>query len=101
MRQVGNTKFPQLLNRCREGKISDDDAGILKKRIVSSNSSNYPNNALHIWAENVHVERHNAERLNMIHGPCVTLSAKDQFPEKTGTCLPKTLPSHSRGDNNG
>ena len=81
MRQVGDNKFTQLLNRCRRGGINIDDEETLKQRVVSCTDASYPEDALHIWAENVFVKNHNKQKLDKLEKPSITLMAKDRLPK--------------------
>ena len=81
MRQVGDNKSTQLLNRCRLGQISIDDEETLKQRVVSCTDASYPEDALHIWAENALVKSHNKQKLDKLEKPSITLMAKDLLPK--------------------
>ena len=52
MRQQGDDKFTELLNRVRIGSLTDEDCKILSERKVKKSDDNYPREAMHIWAEN-------------------------------------------------
>ena len=47
---------------------------------MSPSDSNYPHEALHIWAENKPVNEYNVTRLNQIPGQEYILTAIDQYP---------------------
>ena len=63
MRQQGDDKFTELLNRVRIGSLTDEDCKILSERIVKKSDDNYPREAMHIWAENKPVDAHNKKCL--------------------------------------
>ena len=63
MRQKGDVKFTELLNRCRTGSQTEDDMKCLQNRSVSLSQDNYPRNAPHIWSENNPVNEHNMKIL--------------------------------------
>ena len=63
MRQQGEDKFTELLNRVRIGSLTDKDHKILSERIVKKSDDNYPREAMHIWAENKPVDAHNKKCL--------------------------------------
>ena len=45
--------FVKFLNNCRTGELSDDDIALLKSRHVDNwPESEYPFDAMHIYAEN-------------------------------------------------
>ena len=80
MRQKGGTLFAQILNRIRVGEINDEDIKILSSRFINSTDKSYPQNALHIFAENYPADNHNQQMLELIQKPVVTLIAHDQCP---------------------
>ena len=81
MRQKGDQIFIDLLNNIRVGNVTDNDVRILQSRFIEEDNPCYPVNAIHIWAENALVERHNMEILNNLPGPQHELVAFDQVPE--------------------
>ena len=82
MRQQGDSSFTDLLNRLRVGYLNDEDVKTLSARIVKESDVNYPCDAMHIWAENAHVDNHNNQMLDLINNPLVILIANDQYPAK-------------------
>ncbi|XP_028410209.1 uncharacterized protein LOC114532812 [Dendronephthya gigantea] len=79
MRQRNDKAFIELLNRIRTANQTDD-IKVIQSRSVSPDDPNYPSHALHIWAENSSVDKHNNEKLEQLAGPLFVLKAKDQFP---------------------
>jgi len=59
MRQKDSVAFAQLLNRLREGQHTDDDIHMLRTRVISHDSPNYPFCAQHLFRTNALVETHN------------------------------------------
>ena len=53
----------------------------IQSRSITHSGSNYPHDALHIWAENKPVDEYNATRLNQIPAQQYTLTAIDQYPQ--------------------
>lgn len=80
MRQKNDQPFTELLNRFRTGAQTDEDICCIQSRTISSLDSNYPSDALHIWAENIPVDQHNCAKLAQILKPMFTLKATDQYP---------------------
>ncbi|XP_028405223.1 ATP-dependent DNA helicase PIF1-like [Dendronephthya gigantea] len=80
MRQRNDKAFIELLNRVRTANQTEDDIKVIQSRSVSPDDPNYPSHALHIWAENSPVDKHNNEKLEQLAGPLFVLKAKDQFP---------------------
>lgn len=66
MRQRGDTIFIDLLNNIRECEIEPEDEELLKSRFVSVNDLNYPWHALHLFAENSAVNKHNIQMLSSL-----------------------------------
>ena len=69
MRQKDDQPFTELLNRIRAGTQTEADIQCIQSRSISPSDSNYPHDALHIWAENQPVNQYNVTRLNQIPGP--------------------------------
>lgn len=80
VRQKNDQPFTELLNRFRTGAQTDEDICCIQSRTISSLDSNYPSDALHIWAENIPVDQHNHAKLAQILKPMFTLKATDQYP---------------------
>lgn len=80
MRQKNDQPFTELLNRSRTGSQTDEDICSIQPRSISLLGSNYPSDALHIWAENIPVDPHNNPKLAQIPKPMFTLKATDQYP---------------------
>ena len=87
MRQKGDTVFIDLLNAVRVGKITHDDETLLQSKFIMKNDPNYPTDAIHIWAENDPVLKHNTFMLNNIEFPLYTLNATDILPKNVKSTL--------------
>ena len=61
MRQREDKDFAEILNRIREGKHTEADIAVLKKRILnlSSQHPDYPINSTHLFSTNMAVDQHN------------------------------------------
>ena len=59
MRQRGDTTSIDLLNKIRIGYIDDSVESVLKEKFIYRNDPNYPDDVLHIFAENVLVRNYN------------------------------------------
>ena len=81
MRQKNDKAFTELLNRVRTASHTEDDIKVIQSRCISPSDSNYPTDALHIWAENSPVNEHNQIKLKTIEAPLFILKAKDQYPK--------------------
>ena len=62
-RQKNDQAFVQLLKRIRTGSQTEDDIKIIQSTSLSPSETNYPSDALHIWAENAPVDEHNKNKL--------------------------------------
>ena len=69
------------MNNVRTEDTQPYDIRLLESRVIKPQSSNYPQNALHIFAENAIAKRHNLEMPYSIEGNIFTIPAKDQFPK--------------------
>ena len=87
MRQKGDIVFIDLLNAVRVGKITHDDETLLQSKFIMKNDSNYPTDAIHIWAENDPVLKHNTAMLSNIEFPLYTLNAIDILPKNVKSSL--------------
>ena len=66
MRQRGDSTFTELLCRVRLGKCTPGDLEILKSRVITPDSPDYPHNALHVYRLNADVDRRNSFMLNSL-----------------------------------
>ena len=64
LRQRGDHDFITVLNKIRKGSIDDDVEHTLKARFLETKS--YPEHAVHMFAENKSVKRHNETELNSL-----------------------------------
>ena len=80
MRQKNYQAFIELLNRVRTATQTEEDIRIIQSRSITPSHPNYPSNALHIWAENAPVDKHNKNKLEELSGFLFTLKAEDQYP---------------------
>jgi len=80
MRQKDAKSFVDLLNRFRTASQTKDDIDTINTRFITPSDSNYPSDALHIWAENAPVTDHNRNKLTQINAPLFVLKAVDHYP---------------------
>ncbi|KAJ8048036.1 hypothetical protein HOLleu_00195 [Holothuria leucospilota] len=64
MRQKGDQKFAQLLNRLREGKQTQEDLNLLKTRELPPES--IPSHATHLFQTNAKVNAHNEKMFSLL-----------------------------------
>jgi hypothetical protein len=80
MRQKEDLHFATLLNRIRTSNHTEEDIAFLRSREISVSSTDYPKEALHIFATNKSVDEHNSNMLNALPSQKVTLVAVDRKP---------------------
>ncbi|XP_068724222.1 ATP-dependent DNA helicase PIF1-like [Montipora capricornis] len=80
MRQKDDQPFSELLNRFRTATQTEEDIKCIQSRSIDPSDVNYPSDALHIWAENNPVNRHNEMKLHQIPAQLFNLKATDQYP---------------------
>ena len=77
MRQKGDLKFAQLLNRLRLNEISGDDKNELRKRVVDRHLGDYPIDAVHLFAEKAGVYEHNENIMNHMEVEKIVIPCHD------------------------
>ena len=97
MRQKDDLKFAQLLNRLRLNVLTEEDKDDLRKRVVDRNSSEYPRDAVHLFAEKEGMYKHNENIMNGIEGeevdiPCHDTVASANISQKRARELISELP---------
>ena len=80
MRQKGDAKFINLLNKIRIGDIDGDRQQKLKAGFVNETADNYPRNAVHMFAENYANVVHNKKILDTLPGELSRINAVDNIP---------------------
>ena len=79
MCQRSDPYFIRVPNKLREGKIDEDVEHTLKARFLEAKS--YPEHAVHMFAKNKPVKRHNETQLNNLDSQLVRVEATDEFPK--------------------
>ena len=75
--QKEHTFSIDVLNKIRVSDVNNNIVKVLKSRFVNLNEYNYPEQALHIFAENGRVPPHNLVMLNKTPGDLVVNHAID------------------------
>ena len=78
-RQGEGKTWASLLNRFREGDITEEDKEILQSRVT--NDTHLEQDTMHIMYTNLEVSNHNEEVLKTIEAPLVTIKAKLTGPK--------------------
>ena len=89
MRQQGENVnvFVDFLNHVRVAELSVQDEELLKSRFISKDSPDYPVDALHLFAENKPVLKHNEAMLEKVPGTPYLINAIDELPKNVSTSL--------------
>jgi len=101
MRQKDDQPFAELLNRFRTASQTEADIACIQSRSITPTDSNYPHDALHIWAENKPVDDFNNAKLAQIKLPEYTLNAVDQYPQNVSEQDINRVVSRSRSETGG
>ena len=86
MRQRGDTKFIDLLNKIRVGNIDENVKKHIRERFIEESDTNYPENA-----KNYATVKHNRKMLDKLPGKMYIINAIDQIPADCK--YPETLTS--------
>ena len=81
-RQGADGEYADILNRIREGNISEADLDVLKTRVRPVNHPDIPKEALIVTCTNKEVNRINDEKLSEIMAPQYTLEAINRSQTK-------------------
>ena len=76
VRQQGDTQFAEILSRIRTGDHTDDDIQELTK-LEQTDSDHFPNDTIHLYVTNKQVRSYNNQKLALLPGPRVTITARD------------------------
>ena len=79
MCQRGDHNFIRVLNKIRQESIGEDVEHTLKVRFLETKS--YPEHAMHMFAENKPVKRHNEAQLNNLDSQLVCIEVIGKFPK--------------------
>ena len=80
MMQRGDAKFIDFLNKIQDGNIDEDVQKQFRERFIEESDINYPENPLHMYAENYPTVKHNRKILNKLQGKTYTINTIDQVP---------------------
>ena len=75
-------QFINTLNKIREGEINEDVELTWKSQFFSKDEPLYPENAVHIFAENKLVEYHNEVQWDNIDSDLVSIQETDEIPRQ-------------------
>ena len=97
MRQKDDLAFAQLLNRLRLNEMTEEDKRKLQTRVFDRDTGDYPKDAVHLFARNVYVKKHNDNILSQLQGekfviPCHDNVVSANIPAKECQRLINRLP---------
>ena len=97
MRQKDDLAFAQLLNRLRLNAMTEEDKQKLQTRVFDRDTGDYPKDAVHLFARNVFVKKHNDNILSQLPGekfviPCHDNVVSANIPAKECQKLINSLP---------
>ena len=85
MRQRGDSTFAELLCRVRTNDCTPEDLDVLKSRVITADSANYPTHVLHVYRLNDYANDRNRLMLNSLAPQCeqYTIKASDAIAGQT------------------
>ena len=97
MRQKDDLAFAQLLNRLRLNEMTEEDKQMLQTRVFDRDTGDYPKDAVHLFARNFYVKKHNDNILSQLPGekyviPCHDNVVSANIPAKECQRLINSLP---------
>ena len=97
MRQKDDLAFAQLLNRLRLNEMTEEDKQMLQTRVFDRDTGDYPKDAVHLFARNFYVKKHNDNILSQLPGekfviPCHDNVVSANIPAKECQKLINSLP---------
>ena len=97
MRQKDDLAFAQLLNRLRLNEMTEEDKQVLQTRVFDRDTGDYPKDAVHLFARNFYVKKHNDNILSQLPGekfviPCHDNVVSANIPAKECQTLINSLP---------
>ena len=85
MRQRDDKNFAEMLNRLRSRvsgqPLLENDETLLKSRVVQEGALSAPTDALHIYARNDDVDKHNKDKLEALNTQTYTITAIDTIQD--------------------
>ena len=97
MRQKDDLAFAQLLNRLRLNEMTEEDKQVLQTRVFDRDTGDYPKDAVHLFARNFYVKKHNDNILSQLPGEKFVIHCHDNvvsanIPAKECQRLINSLP---------
>ena len=80
-RQGENSYWTQALNRLRIGELTGDDIDLLRSRLITKLSKNYPYEACHLFYTNREVNDHNDKMISKLDGKLYEIELVGDYPK--------------------
>ena len=77
MRQKDDLAFAQLLNRLWLNEVTEEDKQKLQTRVFDRDTGDYPKDAVHLFARNFYVKKHNDNILSQLPGEKFVIPCHD------------------------
>ena len=74
-RQGDDFQYGEMLNRMREGKLTEEDVDLLQTRVMKEDDAGIPKEALYLAATNAEINRVYEEKLVHLQGELITVKA--------------------------
>ncbi|XP_057297639.1 uncharacterized protein LOC130628671 [Hydractinia symbiolongicarpus] len=101
MRQKGDSSLIDVLNKVRTGNVDPQCENLLKSRFIASTDPNYPNDALHIFAENSPAKKHNEDMLKKNNNTLYNVVALDRMPKNVSRAQINNVLNKSQSETGG
>ena len=100
IQQSGDGNFINLLNHVKVTELSNNDVSVLRSKFIKPNDK-YPQDALHILAENAPAHMHNITVLNSIENQLYKIEAKDHIPKNISSTKIENILKHNQSEMGG
>ena len=100
MRESGDGNFIGLLNHVRITELNDSGVSLLRSKFIKPNDK-YPQDVLHIFAENAPAYMHNITMLNSIENQLYKIDAKDHIPKNISSTKIESILKRNQSETGG
>ena len=100
MRESGDGNFIDLLNHVRITELNDSGVSLLRSKFIKPNDK-YPQDALHICAENAPAYMHNITMLNSIENQLYKIDPKDHIPKNISSTKIESILKRNQSETGG
>ena len=100
IQQRGDGNFINLLNHLKVAELSDSDVSVLPSKFIKPNDK-YPQDALHILAENAPAHMHNITMLNSIENQLYKIDPKDHITKNISSTKIESILKRNQSETGG